>query len=212
MNSTRIIIFAKAPVAGLAKTRLNPVLGAHGAARLAQRMLLHTVAHAMAAQTGTVELCVTPSPADPAWHSLPLPAALHWSAQGEGDLGARMARAARRTLDAGRPVLLIGTDCPALDAAVLRTAAQVLRDHDAVLGPSADGGYVLLGLKRFDAALFDDVPWSTSAVARTTLERMARAGWGVHQLPPAHDIDLPEDLQWLPADWSVDGDNAGEQN
>ncbi|MBR0568909.1 TIGR04282 family arsenosugar biosynthesis glycosyltransferase [Azoarcus sp. L1K30] len=207
MNDTHIIIFAKAPVAGFAKTRLNPVLGAHGAARLAQRMLLHTVAHAMAAQTGTVELCVTPSPADPAWHALSLPAALRWSAQGEGDLGARMARAARRVLDAGQPVLLIGTDCPTLDATVLRAAAQALHAHDAVLGPSADGGYVLLGLKRFDAALFDDIPWSTSAVAGMTLARMARAGWRVHQSAPAHDIDLPEDLQWLPADWRVQDRN-----
>ena len=71
MTTTRIVIFAKAPVAGLAKTRLIPALGAETAARLARRMLLHTLQEASAAAVGPVELCVTPHPSDPAWQGLP---------------------------------------------------------------------------------------------------------------------------------------------
>ncbi|MDD2875278.1 MAG: glycosyltransferase, partial [Azoarcus sp.] len=90
MKPTRIIIFAKAPVAGYAKTRLIPALGAEGASRLARRMLAHTVGNALRANLGPVELCAAPSTVDPAWRELALPPELQWSEQGEGDLGARM--------------------------------------------------------------------------------------------------------------------------
>lgn len=204
MTATRIIIFAKAPVAGRAKTRLSPALGTEGAARLAQRMLVHTAANAVDAALGVVELCAAPSIADPAWPAHALPAGLQWSEQGEGDLGARMSRAAARALADGTPVLLIGTDCPALDPQILRHAAQALLDHDAVLIPSTDGGYVLLGLKRFDPALFSDMPWSTSAVAAETLRRIRDAGWSVCALATEHDIDEAADLEWLPEPWLKD--------
>jgi rSAM/selenodomain-associated transferase 1 len=205
MSAVRILIFAKAPVAGLAKTRLIPSLGAQGAAELARRMLAHTLEQALSAGVGPVELCVTPSPADPVWQVFTAPAHATWSDQGEGDLGARMARAARRSDGAGEAVLLIGTDCPALDAPQLRLAAQSLETFDATLVPSADGGYVLFGLKRFHASLFTDIEWSTSTVARETLLRLRELGWRVHIYPSVHDIDEPADLQWLPQGWRKSG-------
>lgn len=201
MSAVRILIFAKAPMAGLAKTRLIPSLGAQGAAELARRMLAHTVEQALSAEVGPVELCVTPAPADPVWQAFTAPAPDTWSDQGDGDLGARMARAARRSDDRGEAVLLIGTDCPALDAAQLREAAQSLETFDATLDPSADGGYVLLGLKRFHASLFKDIEWSTATVARETLLRLRLLGWRVRVFPEVHDIDESADLQWLPPGW-----------
>lgn len=204
MKPIRIIIFAKAPVAGQVKTRLIPALGAVGAARLARRMLAHTVDKAFAAGVGTVELCASPSMHDPAWHRPTLPPELQWSDQGEGELGERMARAARRWLDAGQPLLLIGTDCPELDCQMLQTAAQSLSDHDAAIAPTADGGYALLGLNRFDATVFDNIRWSTDTVARETLSRLETLGWSVHRLPSLHDIDEAADLQWIPEAWRDD--------
>lgn len=197
----RTVIIAKAPRAGYAKTRLIPALGADGAADLARRLLHHAVAEALAAGTGPVELCAAPSAADALWATQALPDALNWSDQGDGDLGARMARAARRTLDGGECILLIGTDCPALDAATLRRAAASLRDHDATLVPTADGGYALLGLRRLHPGVFTDMPWSTDAVARITLQRFAADGWSVDIHPTLHDIDEPADLRWLPDGW-----------
>ncbi|MDZ4355755.1 MAG: DUF2064 domain-containing protein, partial [Variovorax sp.] len=97
----RIVIFAKAPVAGLAKTRLIPALGAQGAARLAAALLRHAVAQALASAAGPVELCVTPAPRDPVWSGLMPQAQLSWSDQGDGDLGERMARASQRALAQG---------------------------------------------------------------------------------------------------------------
>ena len=201
MNHVRIVIFAKAPVAGLAKTRLIPALGAQGAADLARRMLDHTVEQALAAEVGSVELCVTPSPVDVAWQNVVVAKSAAWSDQGDGDLGERMARAVQRVTGAGESLLLIGTDCPALDAAVLRSAAESLQHFDATLVPTADGGYVLLGLNGFHASLFEDIEWSTSSVAAETRRRMARLGWNVLDNPTVHDIDDPADLRWLPEGW-----------
>ena len=204
MSGLRIIVFAKAPRPGLAKTRLIPALGADGAAALAARMLAHTLDQALASGVGAVELCVAPAPGDAAWRGVELPEGLALRAQGEGDLGARMARATQRAIKSGEScagVLLIGTDCPALDAACLRRAANALSETDAVIVPTADGGYALLGLRRFDASLFADLAWSTPTVTATTLARLDALGWHCTHLPLLHDIDEPADLVHLPPGW-----------
>ena len=204
MSALRIIVFAKAPRPGLAKTRLIPALGAAGAAALAARMLAHTLDQALASDVGAVELCVAPAPGDAAWQGVELPEGLALTAQGAGDLGARMARAAQRAIEAGDAcagVLLIGTDCPAVDAACLRQAANALGEADAVIAPTADGGYALLGLRRFDASLFADIAWSTPTVAATTLARLEMLGRSCTRLALLHDIDEPADLVHLPPGW-----------
>ncbi|MDP2761901.1 MAG: TIGR04282 family arsenosugar biosynthesis glycosyltransferase [Sideroxyarcus sp.] len=201
MKPMRIIIFAKAPKPGLAKTRLIPALGADGAAALARQMLLHSVQAALESHVGTVELCTTPSIDDAAWHGIDLPPGIEISAQGGGDLGARLARAAQRGIDQGECVVLIGTDCVEMSAQLLDAAKDVLLDHDALIHCTADGGYALLGLNRFDPALFSDMPWSTDAVATTTLARLTQLGWSVHVGQMLHDVDEPQDLRLLPESW-----------
>ncbi len=193
----RVIVMAKAPVAGHAKTRLIPALGAEGAAQLAQRMLRHAIAQALAAEVGPVELCCAPDARHADFAELAADARVMLSEQGEGDLGARMARALQRALATHDRVLLIGTDAPALDAAVLRVARERLADHDAVLGPAFDGGYTLIGLRRFVPALFEAMPWSTPQVLARTRERLHAAGLHHAELAPLHDIDEPADLVHL---------------
>jgi rSAM/selenodomain-associated transferase 1 len=203
----RLMIFAKAPQAGLAKTRLIPALGAEGAATLARRMLAHTVHQALAARAGPVELCMSPAPDDPGWQGVDLPDAVARTAQGEGDLGQRMARAVQRvTIEQRQPLLLMGADCPGLTAAHLSEAAAQLTQHDAVLVPVADGGYVLIGLKTPCPELFTRMPWSTSAVAAATLRRMAALGLRVWQGPQLRDIDEVTDLAHLPVGFAVTKD------
>ncbi|MDP3190690.1 TIGR04282 family arsenosugar biosynthesis glycosyltransferase [Rhodoferax sp.] len=198
MKPVRVVIFAKAPLAGLAKTRLIPALGRQGAAEMAKRLLGHTLREAVAAQVGPVELCVTPSVDHPIWSTLTIPKSVLLTEQGEGDLGERMARAARRVLGAGESVLLIGTDCPQLHAAQLQQAASALQHAHAALLPAFDGGYVLLGLNQFDASVFPGIAWSTDSVASATFQRLAQLNWRVHIGPTLHDIDEPPDLKWLP--------------
>ena len=201
MKAVRIVIFAKAPLPGFAKTRLIPALGALGAAALAQRLLAHALQQALDAQVGAVELCVTPGAADAVWQTLSIPAGVLMTDQGEGDLGQRMARAAQRVLDGGEAVLLTGTDCPELKALQLQQAVRALQRADATLIPVVDGGSVLLGLNQFHASLFADMVWSTDSVARVTLARLAQLGWRVESGPLLHDIDEPADLQWVPKAW-----------
>ncbi len=183
---TRIVVFAKAPVAGRVKTRLIPALGAEGAAKLAAEMLARTIAEARA--TGLpVELCGEPDAA--AWFA----GDAQKTAQGEGDLGQRLARAAARVL-AEEPVLLIGADCPDLDRHHLRAAAETLQTHDAVIHPAEDGGYVLLGLTRFHASLFEGIAWSTPSVCRETVARINALAWTLQVRETLQDIDEPADL------------------
>lgn len=198
MKPVRIVVFAKAPLAGFAKTRLIPALGQQGAADLAQRLLEHTLHQVVNSRLGSVELCVTPSVTNPVWQNMLLPDVNQLTDQGEGDLGERMARAAERVIAAGETVLLMGTDCPQLDAARLQEAAQALQCSAATLIPAFDGGYVLLGLTRFDSSVFTGIAWSTDSVLNDTLNRLKQLGWGVKVLPTLHDVDEPSDLQWLP--------------
>lgn len=203
----RLLVFAKAPQPGAAKTRLIPALGAQGAATLARRMLLHTLEQALAADAGPVELCMSPAGDDPAWQGVDLPVGITRSAQGEGDLGQRMARAVDRvTMPPGQPVLLMGTDCPALSAQRIAEAARALAQHDAVLIPVADGGYVLIGLHAPCPAIFADMAWSTPTVAARTLQRLATLGLRVWVGPMLHDIDEPADLAHLPRQLTPDRD------
>lgn len=194
MMDTRIIIFAKAPVPGKVKTRLVPALGEEGAAKLARSMLLHTIEEARLAGVGKPELCVDPPSSDPLWQDL-IPAGFHVSAQGEGDLGDRLSRAAQRSLREACAVLLVGSDCPALDRFRLCRAAADLGDHDAVIHPAADGGYVALGLRRYDASLFSGIAWSTSSVAKQTIERIRQLDWKLRIRETLRDVDVPENLQ-----------------
>lgn len=194
---TALIVFAKAPVAGRAKTRLIPALGAEGAAALAHRLLEHAVAAAASAGLGAVELCTTPDPGHPAFRQLAARFGLVLTEQGDGDLGDRMNRALNRALAGGARALLIGTDAPALDAAMLRAAAQALDGHDAAFVPALDGGYALVGLSRPAPGLFEGVAWSTPQVMAATRERARAAGLRWAELPPVADIDVADDLVHL---------------
>ena len=198
-----IIVFAKAPVAGLAKTRLAKDIGADAAARLAARMLSETVGQAVQAGLGPVQLCCTPDCLHPAFSDEQARHGLALSEQGEGDLGARMRRAFEQALQHHARVLLIGTDAPALQAAHLTQAAQALHTHDAVFGPALDGGYVLVGLSRSLPGLFDSVAWSTGEVMAQTRERLEQAGAAWHELEAMADVDEVADLAHVPAAWMV---------
>jgi uncharacterized protein len=199
--SRALIVFARAPVAGQAKTRLIPALGADGAAALAERLLRHALQVAAAAGFDAVELCVTPTTDHALFHQLQQAHGLVLAMQGEGDLGERMHRALSRRLQSHQRVVLIGSDLPGLDAALLRRADAALAEHDAVFVPATDGGYGLVGLRAPAPMLFDGMCWSTPMVMQHTRERAAAAGLRVAELPPVPDIDEPADLAHLPAHW-----------
>jgi rSAM/selenodomain-associated transferase 1 len=198
-RTTALIVFAKAPVAGLAKTRLIPALGAQGAADLAQRFLDHAISIGVEADFEYCELCTTPDSSHAEFQRLAARYPLVLTVQGDGDLGERMHRAFERVLAEHSSAILIGTDAPALDAPMLLAAHDALHTHDAVFVPAHDGGYALVGLRRPCASIFHDMTWSTSTVMQETRRRAQNASLRWHELPPVHDIDEPQDLIHVPA-------------
>ena len=202
-SAGQIAVFAKAPVPGLAKTRLIPRLGPDGTADLQRRLTENAVATALKAGMGRVSLWCAPDCEHGSFRRFERDHGISLYQQAGHDLGARMLAAFQALTDAG-PVLLIGTDCPALTAAHLRQAAKVIAARDAVFIPAEDGGYVLVGLHRPEPALFEGVSWGTSAVMAQTRERVAQLRLQSSEPLTLWDVDLPEDLDRLRAlGWAV---------
>ena len=193
-----LIVFARAPEPGRVKTRLAPLLGAEGAARLHARMVVATLRTAMAAGVGTVELHGAPRIGDAFFSAMRRRFGVALRAQGRGNVGERMRRAFERALRRHRYVVLIGSDCPALRPADLRAALRALRaGADAVLSPAEDGGYPLIGLRRVSRRLFDGIAWGSDRVLAQTRRRLARLGWRWQELRTLWDVDRPEDVRRL---------------
>jgi rSAM/selenodomain-associated transferase 1 len=189
-----LLVFARDPVPGQVKTRLIPALGADGAAALYRQLLGHTLVVA-AALPGVERTLWTDRPDPGPWireaaagHGMTL------AIQCEGDLGQRMNAALAAALASAGRAVLIGSDCPGYATRYLEEAFRVLDRQDAVLGPAADGGYVLVGLRRPAPALFQGVDWSTGRVLDQTRAHLRRLGLGWSELPTLHDVDTVEDL------------------
>lgn len=191
-----VAIFARAPVAGEAKTRLIPLLGAAGAAGLQDWMLQRTVAMAFAAAVGPVTLWCEGDPGHRAFIRCRELGPLSIRPQVAGDLGRRML-AAIEASPAAAGTLVIGTDCPALCAAHLREAARSLAERDAVLIPVEDGGYVLIGMKTPAAGAFAGIDWSSPRVMAQTRQALAALGWRWDELATLWDVDRAEDVERL---------------
>src|SRR4051794_1920417 len=148
-----VAVLAKAPVAGYAKTRLIPHLGAEGAASLQEALTARALATALASGIGPVTLWGAPDGEHPCFQAAARRSPIRVADQPEGDLGARMLAAFQAS--AG-PLVLIGTDCPVLTATDLREAANALRHGaDVALAPAEDGGYGLIGACRAFPGLFE---------------------------------------------------------
>ncbi len=197
----RLIIFTRYPEPGKAKTRLIPVLGAEGAAMLQRQMTEHKLVEIQRLQAFyplSVEVHFAGSNEQlmQEW----LGSTIIYRRQSEGDIGCRMASAFQASFEAGmNSVVIIGSDCPDLNAQLMVQAFQLLRQHDLVLGPAKDGGYYLIGLRWLIPELFVDISWSTAEVLQQTLTIAQRLGLAVAKLPLLSDVDRPEDLSvWNP--------------
>jgi uncharacterized protein len=192
-----VLVFAKAPRPGYAKTRLIPVLGPQGAAALQARLIEHTLSTVRQAGFRSVQLYGTPADDD----FLRCCAARYGAdlvPQSEGDLGARMCAALTETLAANRSAILIGTDCPAMTPDDLRRAIRALEHgSDAAFTPTEDGGYALVALRRCDPTLFDGIAWGTPVVMEETRERLRALAWSWQELGLLWDVDTPGDYERL---------------
>jgi len=192
-----IAILAKAPVPGFAKTRLIPVLGAERAALLQARLIERATETASRCAVGPVTLWAAPDASDPLFQAVRVRHGMTLTRQSEGDLGTRMRIAIAA---ANGPALVIGTDCPALTSDHLRRAADVLcRGTDAVVLPAEDGGYVLIGVRAPQPAIFETICWGTARVLGETRRRLKRRHLTWQEPVMLWDLDLPADIERLRA-------------
>ena len=199
-----IVVFLRAPEKGRVKTRLAGAVGDDAALGLYRAFVEKTLA---AVKRAAVACRIYFHPPDrqarvQAW----LGEAYTYAPQAGEDLGRRMANALAAEFDrgAGRAVL-VGTDIPQVRSAHFHRAFQLLAERDAVLGPSEDGGYWLIGFTAagFTPRVFEGVEWSTDRVCRATLDRMADAGLSVGLLPELRDIDTLADLNAVPEAYGI---------
>lgn len=196
-ESTRIAVFAKAPVPGTVKTRLFALLGADGAAGLHAGLVRHALSTAVQARVGAVELWCAPNDRHPFFERCAREFGATLRIQRGADLGERMSRAFDAALEDGAALVLIGSDCPAITVDDLRAAARALSSNDAVLVPAEDGGYVLVGLSTALPAMFERIAWGGAAVMSETRARLAAAGARWQELAESWDVDRPEDYARL---------------
>lgn len=193
----RLIVFTRYPEAGEAKTRLIPALGALGAATVHRQMTEHTLSQVR-------KFCMT-HPISVEVHFAGkkgqqemqdwLGADLVYQPQGKGDLGMRMARSLSAAFDDNIDrAIIIGTDCPGLNADSIEKAFHHLLSHDLVLGPAIDGGYYLIGLRCLIPELFSGISWGTAEVLPQTVEIAKKLDVSIAYLPSLADVDRPEDL------------------
>ncbi len=192
-----VLVFLRAPKIGAVKTRLAVTVG-DPAALAVYRWLAERILNALGAHPRAWSLrALVAGDVDAlgGWRAL----VDEVRPQCEGDLGARMSAAMGDALREGYArVVIVGTDCPTLDAATVRAAMEALREVPAVLGPALDGGYFLLGGSTA-LPVFEGVRWSTGHVAAETRACLARAGFAWRELPAAPDIDRVEDLAHIVA-------------
>jgi rSAM/selenodomain-associated transferase 1 len=191
-----LIIFTRYPEPGLTKTRLIPALGAEGAANLQRQMTEYTLSKVRELQKAiAISVEVRFSGGDLELMQNWLGSDLIYQSQGEGDLGKRMTRSLLDAFDAGaRQAVIIGTDCPGVNAQILTQAFAELQQCDIVLGPAVDGGYYLIGLQRLFLELFVDIDWGTCQVLQQTVAICHQLNLSVAYLPSLADVDRPEDL------------------
>ncbi len=191
-----LIIFTRYPEAHKTKTRLIPALGPEGAAALQYEMTLHTLRWAGRLRSDLgLSVEVRFEGGDEARMRDRFGNGFSYRPQGPGDLGCRMARAVQEGCRSGaQRTVIIGTDCPDISPQLVLTAFDRLITHDLVLGPAADGGYYLIGLRRPDSDLFSDIDWGTGRVFFDTLVRAKQLSLSVFQLETLRDVDRPEDI------------------
>ncbi len=183
-----VCVFAKPAVAGRAKTRLASAVGAPAAARLARAFFEDTWI-----ATGKLPWA-RPILATTSHAGLDPPAGAEVWLQGRGDLGARLTRILRRALRGSAGAIALGADSPGLPGSRLDEARRMLASHDAVLGPSQDGGFYLLGLTRCPPGLLRFLPWSADDTFERARARLEDRGLSTAILREYFDVDVPADL------------------
>lgn len=188
---TGLIIFIRNPIAGRVKTRLAKTLGNEKALDIYNLLLTHTRSITKHLSCDKFLYYSDHATANDVWEN----DIFHKRVQPAGELGVKMSGAFRELFEEGYDrLLIIGSDCIELDEATINSAFDILNEQDVVIGPSSDGGYYLLGMKRFLPFVFLNKQWSSSSVLEDTIRDLVDFNIGFEKLPLLNDIDEEKDL------------------
>ncbi len=194
-----LVIFAKEPSPGKVKTRLGQEIGMANAAQAYRDIVEALIANISNLQCQVVVACSPPEsvPAMQSWLDGLFSYAVEYSVQGDGDLGDRINSAVEDQLRQGsKKVIVVGSDCPWVDTAIIEEAFQKLDTYEIVLGPAEDGGYYLIGLTVLPDSFFDGIPWSTDEALSATVQKAQNNGLACHVLKTKlTDIDHARELK-----------------
>ncbi len=188
-----LVIFVKNLVYGKVKTRLAATIGAENAFKVYAALIAHTWSVTQNIPAGKIVYYADKVEDEDIWDER-----FDKMVQHGGDLGERMMNAFRDMFEKGyENVVIIGSDCPALDERIIIDAYHQLKKWDIVIGPAFDGGYYLLGMKSLHPYLFEKMAWSTPTVFEVTAARCKSLHLSCAVLPRLPDIDEEKDLVHL---------------
>ena len=196
MSQPELILFAKQPIPGQVKTRLQPEYSAAQAAEIAGFLIRATVELAVSAWPGAIYLYAWPDSKHVLFHELADRYPIRLAPQAEGDLGIKMLSALRQGIERAGSAAILGCDVPHGGGGFIDQANDLLAHRKNVLGPTEDGGYYFIGLSEARSELFEDVEWGSTRVLATTCARAAKLGMEFEMLTTLRDIDTAADL-WL---------------
>ena len=195
MNQPDLILFAKQPLPGQVKTRLQPEYSPEEAAAIAADFIRRTVELAVSNWPGEVFLYAWPDANHPLFQALAREFHIQLAVQAAGDLGAKMQSALQTHIARRGCAAILGCDVPHADWVMIDQANEWLARGHNVLGPASDGGYYFIGLQQPTPELFTDIEWSSNKVLTTTLLRAGTLGIEFEMLTELRDIDTSEDLR-----------------
>jgi uncharacterized protein len=193
-----LMIFCKAPVPGLVKTRLMTVLSSDEAAEVHKALSIRTLELATQSRLCPVQLWCSPTTEHAFFNAAALNYKVSIFQQNGSDLGEKMHQAFCSALNQYTSALIIGCDCPSLTEHDLKLALMALaRPQSCVLSPAEDGGYVLIGLNHLQQVLFENINWGTPQVFDQTLAKLKSLNLNIVELRQQWDVDTPLDLSRL---------------
>lgn len=197
MSQPELMLFAKQPIPGEVKTRLQPDYSPEQAAEIAAFLIRASVELASSAWPGDIALYVSPDMDHPLFRDLEREFHLRLALQAEGDLGVRMLSALRDGIGRQGCAAILGCDVPHCGWNVIDQANDSLARGRNVLGPTEDGGYYFIGLQEARAEFFEDMPWGSNKVLEKTVARAEELGMEFDMLKELRDIDTANDLWFI---------------
>lgn len=192
-----LYLFAKAPVPGQVKTRMQPELTGSGAAELALMMLAQSVSKVKKHWPGSLVLTVSPDPDHDCFRNLRNRYRLDIEVQTEGDLGQRINHVLEKAIRESGCGVVMGCDVPHISGKILSQVHARLSKQGNIVGPTVDGGFYILGLHELDHGIFNLVDWGSNRVLSRLLKNLDSLGMDIGFCRKLRDIDTWSDLCWL---------------